>query len=125
MTQPDTTTLPDLSAIADLRARLQQWVRTTPVLEKADFEPVPGTAVNFKFELLQASGTFKARGAFSNLLALDDAQRAAGVTCVSAGNHAVAVAYAAMRSEEHTSELQSLMRISYAVFCLTKTNTKK
>src|SRR3546814_7972962 len=28
------------------------------------------------------------------------------------------------RSEEHTSELQSLMRISYAVFCLKKTNTK-
>src|SRR3546814_5566143 len=29
-------------------------------------------------------------------------------------------AEAAMRSEEHTSELQSLMRISYAVFCLKK-----
>src|SRR3546814_5679137 len=28
------------------------------------------------------------------------------------------------RSEEHTSELQSLMRISYAVFCLTKKNTQ-
>src|SRR3546814_1910741 len=28
-----------------------------------------------------------------------------------------------LRSEEHTSELQSLMRISYAVFCLNKTNT--
>src|SRR3546814_4901361 len=28
------------------------------------------------------------------------------------------------RSEEHTSELQSLMRISYAVFCLNKKNTK-
>src|SRR3546814_8001912 len=28
----------------------------------------------------------------------------------------------AMRSEEHTSELQSLMRISYAVFCLEKKN---
>src|SRR3546814_7355629 len=27
-----------------------------------------------------------------------------------------------LRSEEHTSELQSLMRISYAVFCLNKTN---
>lgn len=97
MTQLDTTTLPDLSAIAGLRARLKQWVRTTPVFDKTDFEPVPGTAVNFKLELLQASGTFKARGAFSNLLALDDDQRAAGVTCVSAGNHAVAVAYAAMR----------------------------
>src|SRR3546814_1514735 len=29
------------------------------------------------------------------------------------------------RSEEHTSELQSLMRISYAVFCLTKKTTNK
>src|SRR3546814_6636573 len=29
-----------------------------------------------------------------------------------------------IRSEEHTSELQSLMRISYAVFCLNKKNTK-
>src|SRR3546814_7409918 len=32
---------------------------------------------------------------------------------------------AVSRSEEHTSELQSLMRISYAVFCLKKKNTKK
>src|SRR3546814_6960965 len=31
----------------------------------------------------------------------------------------------AMRSEEHTSELQSLMRNSYAVFCLKKTNQNK
>src|SRR3546814_6597033 len=30
----------------------------------------------------------------------------------------------ARRSEEHTSELQSLMRISYAVFCLKKKNTR-
>src|SRR3546814_1822978 len=32
----------------------------------------------------------------------------------------VAPVYGAVRSEEHTSELQSLMRISYAVFCLKK-----
>src|SRR3546814_5000359 len=32
---------------------------------------------------------------------------------------------AAIRSEEHTSELQSLMRISYAVFCLKKKTEKK
>src|SRR3546814_4701258 len=31
----------------------------------------------------------------------------------------------AQRSEEHTSELQSLMRISYAVFCLKKKNTRR
>src|SRR3546814_3120147 len=35
------------------------------------------------------------------------------------------LAILALRSEEHTSELQSLMRISYAVFCLKKKNTKK
>src|SRR3546814_2258283 len=36
-----------------------------------------------------------------------------------------AVAVALRRSEEHTSELQSLMRISYAVFCLKKKNEIK
>jgi len=89
--------IPDLPAIAAQHAALAQWVRTTPILEKDDFAPLAGTSVCFKFELLQASGTFKARGAFSNILALEPARRAAGVTCVSAGNHAVAVAYAAMR----------------------------
>src|SRR3546814_7709024 len=34
----------------------------------------------------------------------------------------IATSYARIRSEEHTSELQSLMRISYAVFCLKKKN---
>src|SRR3546814_3993733 len=42
----------------------------------------------------------------------------------------LAIAYAlapenSLRSEEHTSELQSLMRISYAVFCLKKKNNQK
>src|SRR3546814_1910347 len=35
------------------------------------------------------------------------------------------VVWTGRRSEEHTSELQSLMRNSYAVFCLKKKNTKK
>src|SRR3546814_7901602 len=37
----------------------------------------------------------------------------------------VAMKFAFTRSEEHTSELQSLMRISYAVFCLKKKKTKQ
>src|SRR3546814_9463877 len=36
--------------------------------------------------------------------------------------HSTGIAPASGRSEEHTSELQSLMRISYAVFCLKKKN---
>src|SRR3546814_4010632 len=38
---------------------------------------------------------------------------------------AIAAGAAGIRSEEHTSELQSLMRISYAVFCLKKKNRKR
>src|SRR3546814_9508667 len=43
-----------------------------------------------------------------------------GVPCESAGR-----SLAPRRSEEHTSELQSLMRISYAVFCLKKKKKKR
>src|SRR3546814_2159253 len=39
---------------------------------------------------------------------------------VVAGLAAIAIVWPKSRSEEHTSELQSLMRISYAVFCLKK-----
>src|SRR3546814_4812260 len=45
-----------------------------------------------------------------------------GLASVQAGkaNFSVEIMVAILRSEEHTSELQSLMRISYAVFCLQK-----
>jgi threonine dehydratase len=88
--------VPTLATIRELDLALRPYVLQTPVLEKDRLSTLTGTRINFKFELLQASGTFKARGAFSNLLALSAEQRRAGVTCVSAGNHAVAVAYAAM-----------------------------
>src|SRR3546814_5459330 len=48
------------------------------------------------------------------------ALRPAAISCVKSGVLKVAGVYS--RSEEHTSELQSLMRISYAVFCLKKKN---
>src|SRR3546814_6044000 len=47
-----------------------------------------------------------------------------GVPYTGAGPACLGLCYDKARSEEHTSELQSLMRISYAVFCLKKKNTK-
>src|SRR3546814_6391404 len=44
------------------------------------------------------------------------------VGAVAEGAYAAAMAARGVRSEEHTSELQSLMRNSYAVFCLKKKN---
>src|SRR3546814_16727398 len=54
------------------------------------------------------------------ILALKDAEPGAPVVFVSKDINLRIKAAIAGRSEEHTSELQSLMRISYAVFCLTK-----
>lgn len=94
----DGIVVPDAAMIADTRAELAPWVATTPVFARHDIVAGPeGAALQFKFELLQAAGTFKARGAFANMLALDEAQRRRGVTAISAGNHAIAVAYAAQK----------------------------
>ena len=48
-----------------------------------------------KLEFLQRTGTFKARGALAVMKRLDASQLEAGVTAVSAGNHAIATAFAA------------------------------
>ena len=55
----------------------------------------PGTRPVLKLELFQHGGSFKARGALSVMLALAPDPLARGVTAVSAGNHAIAVAWAA------------------------------
>src|SRR3546814_8158679 len=49
----------------------------------------------------------------------------AAVGGISESDVNLAIASHAVRSEEHTSELQSLMRISYAVFCLKKKQKQK
>jgi len=54
-----------------------------------------GTEVMLKLELLQYTGTFKPRGALTVMLNLPEGALARGVTAVSAGNHAIATAYAA------------------------------
>lgn len=93
VTQIDGIDVPDLNAIAQIAIALKPFIRTTPIYETIVANDIRAV---FKLEMLQASGTFKARGAFSNLLGLNEPQAQNGVTCVSAGNHAVAVAYAAM-----------------------------
>src|SRR3546814_1038984 len=47
------------------------------------------------------------------------------VTAIDKGAGTITLAHGPIRSEEHTSELQSLMRISYAVFCLKKKKNNK
>src|SRR5260221_14783588 len=82
--------------IAATEAVIRPHLRRTPLLEAdlADFG-LPAAAVTFKLEMFQHSGSFKARGAFANLLLRKPP--AAGVVAASGGNHGAAVAYAAQR----------------------------
>lgn len=82
--------------IAAMEPRIRPFVRHTPVLrvDMADFGRPP-LSLDLKLECLQHSGSFKARGAFTNLL--ERPVPKAGVVAASGGNHGAAVAYAAMR----------------------------
>ncbi|MGA1729052.1 MAG: threonine ammonia-lyase [Steroidobacteraceae bacterium] len=90
---------PNLEAIREMAARLSPWTSRTPVHvwrgREIDALLGSGTEVTLKLELFQHSGTFKARGVMANLLALRTEQARAGITAMSAGNHAIAVAWAA------------------------------
>ena len=83
-------------AIAGVERLIRPHVRRTPVVEvEAKDFGLPGEALNFKLELLQHAGSFKARGAFANLLTREVPR--AGVVAASGGNHGAAVAYAARK----------------------------
>jgi threonine dehydratase len=86
----------DREAISDVERLIRAHVRKTPVVTTGarDFA-LPGAELNLKLELLQHSGSFKARGAFANLLTRETP--AAGVVAASGGNHGAAVAYAAAK----------------------------
>ena len=90
-------TAPDIKEIRALHERLTQETILTPVVRCAAIEDVigGGTQVVAKMEFLQRTGTFKARGALATLHSLTADQLQRGVTAVSAGNHAIAVAFAA------------------------------
>ncbi|MEO0345409.1 MAG: pyridoxal-phosphate dependent enzyme [Pseudomonadota bacterium] len=84
-----------LDSIDRLRATLAPRLRRTPSLPLDALSALSGAEVWAKCELWQVTGSFKARGALANCLELDERDRAAGVTAVSAGNHAIATAWAA------------------------------
>ena len=92
---------PDIDSVRDLKARIAHQIVETPVVRCAALSQQMGGDVTAKLEFLQQTGTFKARGALSVLLSLDDDQRRAGVTTVSAGNHAIATAFAAKAVNTH------------------------
>ena len=94
LTAADVGTVVTRHGIRTVEPIIRPYLRHTPVItvDRADFGLAPGPLV-LKLEQLQHSGSFKARGAFANLLLRD--MPAAGVVAASGGNHGAAVAFAA------------------------------
>jgi threonine dehydratase len=84
-----------LIGISDIEAaaeRITGHVVRTPTTASPGLAELLGVPVTAKLELLQRTGSFKARGATAKLLSLSGAERAAGVVAVSGGNHGIALA---------------------------------
>jgi threonine dehydratase len=104
---------PPIDEVRQLRERLQEWLHPTPVLRCKALERRWDKDVEIyaKMEFLQQTGTFKPRGALATMLGLDAGQLEAGVTAVSAGNHAIATAFAA-RAVGTTAKVVMIMNAS-------------
>lgn len=85
----------NIEMIEAAAARLAGHARRTPLLSSPFLDEIAGRRVLVKPECLQLTGSFKFRGAWSAISALDPAVRARGVIAFSSGNHAQGVALAA------------------------------
>ena len=86
---------PDIARIEAAARRLAGHARRTPLLSSPFLDEIAGRRVWVKAESLQHTGSFKYRGAWAAISALDPAVRARGVIAFSSGNHAQGVAMAA------------------------------
>lgn len=88
----------DLVTVEQVRAaaaRLEGILQPTPIEQSRALSAIVGADVHLKCENLQRTGSFKLRGAYNRIALLSAAERARGVVCASAGNHAQGVALAA------------------------------
>ncbi|MGW3264700.1 pyridoxal-phosphate dependent enzyme [Streptomyces sp. NPDC001056] len=81
-----------ISEIEAAAGLIAPHVVRTPTVASPGLGALLGVPVTAKLELLQRTGSFKARGAVAKLLSLGEAERAAGVVAVSGGNHGIALA---------------------------------
>ncbi len=86
------TSLPMIEAAA---TRLDGYIRRTPLLGSPFLDEIAGRRILVKAENLQHTGSFKARGGWSALSAMDKATLKRGVLAYSSGNHAQGIARAA------------------------------
>lgn len=87
--------LPELHDLEEAAARLRDVVRRTPLQLSRWLSERAGVPVHLKLECWQVTHSFKVRGAVNAIAGLDPAVRRRGLVAASAGNHGLAVAFAA------------------------------
>lgn len=87
--------LPGTGALDEARERLRGVARRTPLPLSGWLSDRAGVPVHLKLECWQLTGSFKVRGAFNAVAAMEESARGRGLVTASAGNHGVAVAHAA------------------------------
>lgn len=87
--------LPDQATICQARDRIKDRVVRTPVWQSLDLDQACGHSLLLKCENLQRTGSFKVRGALNWIQTAAAEELADGLVTVSAGNHAIALAWAA------------------------------
>lgn len=87
----------DLASIEAARRRIAPHIRKTPTLRYTELSTgaPQDLDVTLKLELLQAAGSFKARGAMNRLLTLSERELGRGIVTASGGNHGLAIARSA------------------------------
>ncbi|MFG0261407.1 MAG: threonine ammonia-lyase, partial [Novipirellula sp. JB048] len=94
MIDHDLSVLTSVESIHAAETRIRAIVRRTPLLPSVRLSLAFDANVLLKREDLQDVRSYKIRGAYNRMTQLTEAQRAAGVVCASAGNHAQGFAYA-------------------------------
>jgi threonine dehydratase len=84
-----------LSDFEEVRARIAQHVKHTPLLTSRQLSEATGFDIQLKAELFQRVGSYKIRGPLNKFALMSEEQKRRGVVCSSAGNHAQGVALAA------------------------------
>jgi threonine dehydratase len=92
MTKAKSITLQDIYLA---RKTIAPLVTETPLIESPALSEQIGASIYFKLEVLQKTGSFKARGAANKIFNLTPDEKAHGVVTASTGNHGRAVSYAA------------------------------
>ena len=92
------SSIPEIDDLNAAREKISGAVHRTPTVSSRSLSERVGRPVFLKCENLQKTGSFKVRGALNRILNLSIEARERGVVTISAGNHAQAVAWAAMRT---------------------------